>query len=72
MADDRPVDERTPLLDREVQAEAGEVPPPPTEKRTWWTIGWYTVFTIFGVFVAAVFVKGFMDADDVEVSTHPC
>lgn len=72
MADNGPVDERTPLLDREVQAEAGEVPPPPNEKPTWWTIGWYTVFTIFGVFVAVVFVKGFMDADDVEVSNHPC
>ena len=70
MADERPVDERAPLLAREEQAEAGEVPPPPKEKRTWWTIGWYTVFAILGVFVAAVFVKGFIDADDVDVSLN--
>ena len=59
------IDERAPLLDR---AEAGELSPPPEKKRTWWTIGWYAVWTVLGVFVAAVFVKGFIDADDIEVS----
>ena len=59
------IDERAPLLDR---AEAGESSPPPEKKRTWWTIGWYAVWTVLGVFVAAVFVKGFIDADDIEVS----
>ena len=62
---DRPIDERAPLLDR---VEAGESSPPPEKKRTWWTIGWYAVWTVLGVFVAAVFVKGFIDADDIEVS----
>ncbi|KAI0700848.1 mitochondrial carrier [Cerioporus squamosus] len=60
---DRPIDEREPLLDR---AEAGESPPPPEKQRTWWTIGWYAVFTVLGVLATAVFIKGFIDADDIE------
>ena len=65
---DRPVDERAPLLDRETQAEAGEALPTPKKERTWWTIGWSIVWTVLGVFVLAVFIKGFIDADDVDVS----
>ena len=61
------IDERAPLLDR---VEAGESSPPPEKKRTWWTIGWYAVWTVLGVFVAAIFVKGFIDADDIEVSIY--
>ncbi|KAI0710858.1 mitochondrial carrier [Earliella scabrosa] len=63
---DRPVDERAPLLDREAQAEAGEALPTPKKERTWWTIGWNIVWTVLGVFVLAVFIKGFIDADDVD------
>ncbi len=64
---DRPIDEREPLLDR---AEAGESSPPPEiqKQRTWWTIGWYAVFTVLGVLATAVFIKGFIDSDDVDVS----
>ena len=65
---DRPVDERAPLLDREAQVEAGEALPTPKKERTWWTIGWNIVWTVLGVFVLAVFIKGFIDADDVDVS----
>ena len=63
-------DERAPLLDREAQVEAGEapIPTPPQEKRTWWTVAWYIVFALFGVLVVAVFVKGIVDSDDVDVS----
>ncbi|TFK94462.1 hypothetical protein K466DRAFT_324632 [Polyporus arcularius HHB13444] len=62
---DRSIDEREPLLDR---AEAGESSPPPEKQRTWWTIGWYAVFTVLGVLATAVFIKGFIDSDDVDVS----
>ncbi|RDX45793.1 mitochondrial carrier [Lentinus brumalis] len=60
---DRSIDEREPLLDR---AEAGESSPPPEKQRTWWTIGWYAVFTVLGVLATAVFIKGFIDSDDVD------
>ena len=67
---ERPTDERAPLLDREAQVEAGEAPAPtpPQEKRTWWTVAWYLVFALLGVLVVAVFVKGIIDSDDVDVS----
>ncbi len=65
----RPNDERAPLLDRDAQAEAGETPDTAQEKRAWWTIGWYTVFALLGVFVLGVFVKGVIDSDDVDVSS---
>ena len=63
----RPTDERAPLLDRDAQTEAGETPVT-QEKRTWWTIGWYTIFALLGLFVLGVFVKGIIDSDDVDVS----
>ncbi len=56
----QPHDEETP-----VQA-TGEVEVVKTE-RTWWTIAWYTAMTALGVFFTVLFVKGFIDADDVEV-----
>ncbi len=68
MAEDRSVDERAPLLDRETQLEAGEAQPSPKEERTWTSLAWKTVWTVLGVFVLAVFIKGFIDADDVDVS----
>lgn len=37
------------------------------EKRSWWTIFWYALFTIVGAVILGVFIKGFIDADDVEV-----
>ena len=37
------------------------------EKRSWWSIAWYTVLWGLGTFFAVLFIKGFIDADDVEV-----
>ena len=37
-------------------------------KRSWWTILWYTVLTGLGIFFAVIFIKGFIEADDVDVS----
>ena len=41
----------------------------PERKRNWWLIGWYTFLTVAGVFLLALFIKGFIDADDVDVSS---
>lgn len=70
MPESVPADEREPLLSRESQAEAGEpeAAAPPEKKRSWWTIGWYAVFTVLGAVLLALFIKGFIEADDVEVS----
>ena len=65
----RPNDERAPLLERDDQVEAGDTSATPQQKRTWWTVGWYTIFALFGAFVLGVFVKGVIDSDDVDVST---
>ena len=72
MADNAPVDERAPLLDREAQVEAGEAQPSPQKERTRSSIVWKAVWTVLGVLVLAVFIKGFIDADDVDVSTRIC
>ena len=78
---DRPADERSPLLTRTeedaraVREEEGvvatdqetEAAPSPEKKRTWWQFGWTVVWSALAIFVAVVFVKGFIDADDVEV-----
>ncbi|KAI1792255.1 mitochondrial carrier [Ganoderma leucocontextum] len=63
----RPIDERAPLLDPE--AEAGEPPIPPQEKRTStsWTTVWHSILVILGVFVVVVFFKGVIDSDDVDL-----
>ena len=65
----RPTDERAPLLERDDQVEAGDTAATPQQKRTWWTVGWYTVFALLGAFILGVFVKGVIDSDDVDVST---
>ncbi|KAJ8497038.1 hypothetical protein ONZ51_g750 [Trametes cubensis] len=66
MSDSVPTDEREPLLNRESQIEAGEAAVAPEKKRSWWTIGWYAAFTITGAVLLGLFVKAFIDADDVE------
>ncbi|KAK7682006.1 hypothetical protein QCA50_014970 [Cerrena zonata] len=40
--------------------------PVPEKKRSWWTIGWYSFLTVAGTFLLALFIKGFIDADDVD------
>ena len=73
---DRPVDERSPLIERtdedseavrEVEEGAVAPTPVPEKKRTWWQIMWNAVLALLAIFVAVVFIKGFIDADDVEV-----
>ncbi|PIL34468.1 transporter [Ganoderma sinense ZZ0214-1] len=61
----RPSDERAPLLNRVDDEEACDASVTPQEKWTWWTIGWYTLFGLLGIFVLGVFVKGVIDSDDV-------
>lgn len=39
----------------------------PKKKRTWWGIFWQVVFALAAIVILAVFIKGFIDADDVEV-----
>lgn len=63
------IDERQPLLvANEYDAEN---PAPedilPAKKRSWWTIGWYSTLSVLGVIAVVLFIKGFIDADDVEV-----
>ena len=76
---DRPVDERSPLIERTDEdseavreVEEGAVPPTPVpeKKRTWWQIMWNIVLALLAIFVAVVFIKGFIDADDIEVSIY--
>ena len=79
---DQPADERSPLLTRTeedaravreeegaIATEETEAAPSPEKKRTWWQFGWTVVWSALAIFVAVVFVKGFIDADDVEVCT---
>lgn len=70
-----PTDERTPLLaqnDVENPTSAADddddTPPDVQKKASWWTTAWYTVLGVLGVLFAVIFIKGFIDADDVEVS----
>lgn len=61
-------DERQPLLagaEGDVEEQFDDAPP--EKKRTWWTYGWYAVLTILGGVALGFFIKGFIDADDVEV-----
>ena len=68
-----PPDEREPLLsnaerDPEEQLEDGESDDILVEKKaTWWTWGWYAVGTVLTAVALGFFIKGFIDADDVEV-----
>ncbi|THH32736.1 hypothetical protein EUX98_g1444 [Antrodiella citrinella] len=66
-----PTDERTPLLvqnDVENPAAAidDDTPPDVQKKATWWTTACYTLLGVLGVVFAVIFIKGFIDADDVE------
>ncbi len=76
-----PVDERQPLLSpaplvtgEDVEHDEENIEVPVAEdvpkKRSWWSIGWYTLLTVFGILFAVIFIKGFIDADDVEVSVY--
>ena len=77
---DRIADERSPLIERDSEAAQPEqsvddatktiAAPSPEKKRSWWQIGWYTILWLSALSVAVVFVKGFIDADDVEVRLH--
>ena len=66
-------DERQPLLsnverDPEEQLEDDESDDIPLEKKmAWWTWGWYAVGTVLIAVALGFFIKGFIDADDVEV-----
>ncbi|CDO69743.1 hypothetical protein BN946_scf184697.g15 [Trametes cinnabarina] len=66
MPEDVLTNEREPLLDRESQVEAGEASAPPAKKRSWWTIGWYTALALLSAVGLALFIKAFIEADDVE------
>lgn len=47
----------------------GGVPKPSVKQKTsGWMVAWYVVLTVVCVGAVGVFVKGFIDADDVEVS----
>ena len=65
------VDEREPLLtnvERDPEEQLDDIDDVPLEKKTsLWTYGWYTVLTILVGVALGFFVKGFIDADDVEV-----
>ncbi|KAH9934004.1 mitochondrial carrier [Epithele typhae] len=71
---DRPVDERTSLIQPDEErtpllspgASQAEEVASPEKKRTWGKILWYAVITALAIFTAVIFVKGFTDADDVE------
>ncbi|KAG6907502.1 hypothetical protein DXG01_008645 [Tephrocybe rancida] len=61
-------DERQPLLPSTSNTdivEEGGIPPKP-QPRSWKKIAGYTVLGFLGAAVLAVFIKGFLDADDVE------
>ncbi|KAH8105184.1 mitochondrial carrier [Cristinia sonorae] len=66
-------DERQPLLAQSNRNDienpapvVEEVEDPPAKKASWWTIAWYIVLTGLAIFGLAIFIKGFIDADDVE------
>ncbi|OBZ73316.1 hypothetical protein A0H81_06831 [Grifola frondosa] len=60
------VDEQRPLLPAETSQDESPADPFPEKKRNWRAVGWYAVLTVLSVFALAVFIKGFIDADDVE------
>ena len=41
------------------------------EERTYWGIAWRITLVVLGVFFTVLFIKGFIDADDVEVCQRP-
>ncbi len=66
--------EQTPLLDgqesaprdEDAQAAQPELPPKKQRSRSWWL--WRLFWTIVAVAILTVFIKGWIDADDVHVS----
>jgi hypothetical protein len=58
-------DERAPLL----QPAPGDVVEPSVEQepRTWDWYAWRAFWGVLGIFVLAIFIKGWVDAKDVEV-----
>lgn len=64
-------DERQPLLvDPEYDAENPTGGAPPVKKRKWWVTGWQAILTLLGIGAIGLFIKGFIDADDVEVRIY--
>lgn len=71
-------DERQPLLPPAALVSDPELPQhdeenplvqqdDPKQTRSWWTVAWYTILTAICTFFLALFIKAFIDADDVEV-----
>jgi hypothetical protein len=68
-------DERAPLLaqdavqyDGAVEPEDGAEPQKPEPELKMWYYAWRGLCVVFGILIIAVFVKGWIDADDVNVS----
>ena len=59
-------DEDIPAGDEENPAKLTD--DPPKAKRTWWSIIWKMILTAVCAFFIALFIKGFIDAKDVDVS----
>jgi hypothetical protein len=73
--------ERQPLLDpngveleSEITADHGsiEITDVPPKKLSKWAIAWYIFLGVAGLFLLAMFIKGFIDADDVDVRCQAC
>ncbi|KZT65524.1 mitochondrial carrier [Daedalea quercina L-15889] len=64
------VDEREPLLtnvERDPEEQLDDIDDISLEKKTsWWTYGWYTMLIVLVGVALGFFIKGFIDADDVE------
>ncbi|KAI0084527.1 mitochondrial carrier [Irpex rosettiformis] len=71
------VDEREPLLPSAAALTKNQVPSSSTlgeqdeveevkTNRSWWRIAWYTLLWGSGILFGVLFIKGFIDADDVE------
>lgn len=65
----KPSDDTTTLVGEASDSGSSTPTPSPKQKRSWWSIGWYTVLTLAGAFLLAIFIKGFIDSDDVDVSS---
>ena len=72
------IDERQPLLppvvtdgdlieDGPEAAAAPETETEPKKPRSWKEVFWYTLLGVLGVFFSVLFIKRFIDADDVNV-----
>lgn len=72
MANERLPDETQPLLSPPVeadleQAELSEQVKPVNTRRPLWQSAVYGVLSVLGIGLVALFIKGFIDADDVDV-----